>query len=222
MEVESMRIWAIEEDAKYPSLVMAVAVVYTPAKWRAPRSRAWISHTGEALRGLFPNLPETIEGPWGKLGRGQVFGSDEACSAMLDAMEGLSLTEGASVDKAFEKSGFVLSAESLEDRIDDGKLSLVNLSKADFSFQSQVGIFELEPGAALYKQDKHAALAKIDAVLDEMGSSLSRWMPSLVQLARADALSQDEMEQAMALARRCELDRVAAAAPSKPNRLGRI
>lgn len=217
-----MRIWAIEEDSKYPSLVMAVAVVYTPAKWRAPRSRAWISHTGEALHGLFPNLPEIIEGPWGKLGRGQVFGSDEACSAMLDAMEGLSLSEGSGVDKAFEKAGFVLSAESLEDRIDDGKLLLEDLSKADFSFQSQVGIFELEPGAALYKQDKQVALAKIDAVLDEMGSSLSRWMPSLVQLAKPDALTKADVDHAMALARRCELDRAAAAAPSKPNRLGRI
>jgi hypothetical protein len=217
-----MRIWAIEEDTKYPSLVMVVAVVYTPAKWRAPKSRAWIAHTGEALRGLFPNLPETIEGPWGKLGRAQVFGSEEACSSILDAMEGLSLAEGARVDAAFKKAGLVLSTESLADRIADGKLSLSELNKSDFSVQSQVGIFELEPEGALYKQEKQAAVEKIDEVLDKMGEELSKWMPSLVQLARADELTKTEVERAMALARRCELDRAAGSAHSRLNRLGRI
>lgn len=217
-----MRIWKTEERSDYPGMALAVALVWTPASWGVSKSQAWISESNEAMRSMFPNLPEVIEGPWGSLPRADVFCPQDACSAMLDAMEGLSLTEGGDVDKSFEISGFVMGEQSLSERVEQGKLNLKELYSGQFAMASHVAIFELQPNQSLYKGDKQAALAKIDLALERVGVAMKRWMPSLVKMAASDELSLNDVECAMALARKCEIERVAAKGVAKKTPKSRL
>lgn len=216
-----MRIWRIEEESEYPPLALAVATIWTPARWRAVRSVAWVTHADEALRSLFPNLPERIEGPWGSLSRSDALGPEEACSAMLDAMEGISLSEGGKIDKIMELGSFSLAAQSLHERVEQGKLGLLDaLIPSSFSMSSQVASMELQLDASFYKGDKTAALEKIDALIGALDASLASWMPSLHRLPDPSALSRDDLDRSMAKARLLDIGRSAAPArrPAGPSR----
>lgn len=202
-----MRIWRSEEAADYPGLAMAVAVVATPAGWRTSRNRAWVTHAGEALRSMFPNLPETIEGPWGKLGRSEVFGPEDACSAILDAIEELSVSEGGKIDQAFERCSVQLSTQSLSERVEEGKTKLVDVKLAQLSKSCHVAVVVIEPDASLFALEKGPALAVIDAALDSIEEGLRRWMPTMVTLHNPARLSLRDVNLAVAMASRQEVDR---------------
>lgn len=216
-----MRIWQIEEQCDYPGMALAVASVWTPANWQQAKAKAWICQADEALRGMFPNLPEVIEGPWGSLPRSEVMGAEEACSAMLDAMEGLSISEGRQIDAAFETGDFVFGTEPIVDRAESGKLDFDGVHRGQLSISSTGAWIAIEPHSSLYKGDAAVALAKIDAALEAMGSKLSQWMPCLVELADPSTITKDELDRAVALAKRSQIDRAAkqAQAPGPKRRL---
>lgn len=217
-----MRLWEIGEDCEYEGLALAVATIKTPASWRAVRSRAWICHAGEAMRGLFPTLPEQLDGPWGSLPRDAVFGAEDACSALLDAMEGLTLGSGA-VDKAFEQAEFEMGAHPLSERIEQGKIELAGGAiPGDFSVTSHAAWMSAKGPKALYLGDRGAALGKIDAVLDAMGAEIQRWMPCAVQLADPSVLSKGEVRAAMAMAKRAQIARASGPGRAPKGPKGRL
>lgn len=209
-----MRIWGIEEASEYPPLALAVATIWTPARWRESRRVAWVTQADEALRALFPNIPEVIEGPWGSLSRSGVLGPDEAGGAMLDAIVGLTASEGAKIDPALEMGSYTLSSESLAERESSGKLRLgEGLWMGGFSVSCQAASVEIELPAALYKEEKKAALVKIDRLIEALDASLSGWMPSLQRMADPSQLEWADVQQCMAKARARELQR---ATPEPP------
>jgi hypothetical protein len=213
-----MKLWQIEEECEYPGVAMAVAEIWTPARWKVSKTQGWITHAGEAMRSLFPNLPEVLEGPWGQLGRSEVFGADDACSSLLDAMEGLSLSEGCEVDKEFAKLSYSTSNEPLSERVESGKLILEGVVESAVSIQSQVAVIVMTLDKEFYKGEKAECLEKIDKAMARMGQELERWVPSLVKLADPVVVSRDVLDAAMANAKRCELDRLVKAGPRRPAR----
>jgi hypothetical protein len=215
-----MKLWQIGEECEYPGVAMAVAEIWTPARWKVSKTQGWITHAGEAMRSMFPNLPEVLEGPWGQLSREDVFGPDDACSALLDAIEGLSMTEGGEVDPEFIKLSYSTSNEPLSERVESGKLTLHGVGDAELSIQSQVAVIVMTLDKEFYKGEKAECLVKIDKAMSRMGEELERWMPSLVKLADPVALSRPELDAAMANAKRCELDRLVKSAPRRPARRG--
>lgn len=203
-----MRIWRMEEQTEYPDVAMAVVLVWTPAGWGASKGRAWVSHAGEAMRSMFPNVPETLEGPWGSLSRDKVFGADEACSAMLDAIDGLSVSQGGLIDPAFEKSTATFFTQSVGSRVEEGKLKMIDLVEGSLGSGSQVAVITIEPEASFYAGlDKRAGLVKIDMMLEGVGDELRRWMPTLAPLAHSARLSRHDMSLAMALAAKQAISR---------------
>lgn len=213
-----MKIWRADEASDFPGVAMAVAVVATPAGWRASRSRAWVSHAGEALRSMFPNLPETIEGPWGSLPRMDVFGPEDACSAILEAIEELGVSEGGKIDHAFERCSVKLSIQPLSERVEEGKTKLVDLKPGQLSKSSHVAVVVIEPDPSLFSLEKGRALATIDAALDAIGEGLRRWMPTMTPLQNPARLSLRDMSLAMAMASRQEIEREASAKPAAARR----
>ena len=215
-----MKIWRSEEASDFPGVAMAVAVVSTPAGWRSSRSRAWVSHAGEALRSMFPNLPETIEGPWGSLPRSEVFGAEDACSAIMEAIEELGVSEGGKIDSAFERCSVKFSTQPLAERVEEGKTKLVDLKISQLSKSSHVAVVVIEPDPSLFLLDKGRALASIDEALDAIGEGLRRWMPTMTPLQNSARLSLRDMSLAMAMASRQEIERESPTRPSAPRKAG--
>lgn len=203
-----MRIWGIEEASAHPPIAVAVAIVWTPARWREARHIAWVAHSDEALRSLFPTLPETIEGPWGSLSRSKVLGPEEAGSAMLDAICGVSMTEGGAIDPAMEHAEYSMTSEALSDRVDSGKLTLGGgLGAEAFSMDSQAVSAQINLPASFYKEEKRVALAKIDRLVDGLDARMREWMPGLVRLADPAKLSLLDVQACLAKGRALELAR---------------
>lgn len=211
-----MRIWEIEEASEYPALALAVATIWTPARWRESRRVAWVTSADEALRSLFPNIPEVIQGPWGELSRSGVLGAEEACGAMLDALAGLTASEGGKIDPAMEMGSYALSTGSFAERVRSGKLSLgEGLGAGGFPVSCQAASIEIELPSSLYKEEKKSALAKIDRLVDALDAAMSGWMPSLRRLADPAQLEWAEAQHCMAKARAQELGRAALPAPPR-------
>lgn len=214
-----MKIWRVEEQCDHPPLALAVVSVWMPARWRASKTVSWIAHGDEAMRGLFPNLPETIEGPWGSLARAEVFGPEEACSAMLDAMEGLSLMEGGKIDPLLELGRFTMAREPFAERVSSGKLSLsASLQAQQFSMGCEVALLKIEPDDSFFKGDKQECLRKIDRLIDAIDVNLRHWIPTLTRLADPAFMTEHELGSCLSEAKRMEISR---ATPMSKKRSGR-
>jgi hypothetical protein len=214
-----VRIWGIEEESTHPPLIVVAAAVWTPVRWRESRQVAWVAHADETLRALFPNLPEVIKGPWGSLTRASVLGPDEASSAMLDALSGLSVIEGGKIDAQMELGSYTMSSESLVERVESGKLSLGDgLLLSGFTIGTQAANIEIELPASLFKEEKKSALAKIDKLIMALDQSLTQWVPGLQRLADPALLGLADVEQCLAKARHAELER----STPRPDRAARL
>ena len=203
-----MKVWEVEELSDYPGLVLAVATIKTPASWRILKSKAWLCHAGEAMRAMFPNLPEKIEGPWGILERDAVFGADEASSAILHALEGLCLREGVKISQNFCESGFETGSVPLYELESEGKIELIDTTIDKISATSQAARISFKPPRSSMTLDRKIAfLYKIDSLFDNISQEMKNWIPTIIELSDPSKLTRDEIEKAVALANKAQLDR---------------
>lgn len=201
-----MKISKITEPGARPPLALASATVWLPAGFRKAASVAWVVDADAALRALFPNIPEEIEGPWGKLSRSDVLGAEDLASALLDAMETIVIDKGRLLSPGAEDWGFSFGTESFADRVESGKAALgEGVLISDFSCLSTAPSVEIHAPTGFLDGDRRAAKRRVDELLREIDQTMREWIPALARLADHSRVEVDDLAACSALAERARL-----------------